>query len=191
VWGSDIDVEDDDLVPYFWGYAVSGDRMPALDETLDEVESIGPQTEIDLFFKGDRSLIIIEAKHLARLGRCSRFQKARCPEVHGSPTEESCRYWERPISLFSSVVDFGARPEAETDSPICHRHYQLGRTLLLGIRLAKSLGLIMHFWLFLPRSRWRALERDWIDFADRVRDEEIWKRLRVICLEDLRQISKA
>jgi hypothetical protein len=185
IWGSKNDLQEDELAPYFWGHALSGVRLPILDDTLGAVEGKGPRTEVDLFLVGDRNLIAIEGKHLAALGRCSRYQKSSCPEIHGSPVEDDCRYWERRISRFSSLMDFGTRPDVETQNPPCHRHYQLARTLLVGVRMAEALDLAMHLWLLIPRMRWSSAERDWMDFADRVKDEGLWKRMRVIALEDL------
>lgn len=184
IWGSQNDLLEDDLAPYFWGHALSGSRLPILDDTLNAVEGKGPRTEVDLFLVGHQNLIAIEGKHLAALGRCSRYQKSRCPEIHGSPVETACRYWESPISRFSSLMDFGSRPDTETQNPPCHRHYQLARTLLVGMRLAEALDMTMHLWLLMPRKRWGSVERDWMDFANRVKDEGLWKRMRVIALED-------
>jgi hypothetical protein len=185
IWGSHVEVLDDDLIPYFWGYAASGTRLPGLDNTLDAVESRGPHTEVDVFLLGDRNIIAIEGKNLATLGRCSRYQKSRCPEVHGSPIEATCRYWEVPISQFSPLLDFDTRPDQETENPPCNRHYQLARTLLIGTRMAEVMGLVPHLWLLLPRNRWGSAEKAWVDFSNRVKDEDMWKRLRVIALEDL------
>lgn len=188
LWGSQIEADDDLLRPFFWGYAMNGDRMPQLDRVLAEVEGGGPKTEVDLFLIGERHLLVIEGKHLSTLGRCSRYQKTRCPEIHGSPTEAACRYWEHPRARFDLLLDFGARPNEESVNPGCHRHYQLARTLLIGTELAAELGLSMQMWLVLPRTRWRESERDWVDFADRVLAEDSWRGLRVVALEDLQLV---
>jgi hypothetical protein len=52
------------------------------------------------------------------------------------------------------------------------------------MRLAEALDMTMHLWLLMPRKRWGSVERDWMDFANRVKDEGLWKRMRVIALED-------
>jgi hypothetical protein len=60
--------------------------------------------------------------------------------------------------------------------------------LLVGTSLATRLRLQLHLWLIVPRGRWRSFEKDWLDFSDRVRDDKLWRRLRVIAWEDVREL---
>lgn len=104
---------------------------------------------------------------------------------HETPDLEPCRYWEAEQARFSHWLDFGPRPAPETAAPPCDRHYQLGRTLLLGLRLAERLNRRMHLWLLLPERRWSQLQPTWLDFVERVRPAELWRRMRVISWEAL------
>ncbi len=193
LWGTPaLDEPEDALLPYFWGYSVDGRRMQGLEECLDRLDGSGPQTEVDLFLLGDSTLVLVEAKHLTRAGRCKRYATQRCPEVHPEAvgTGEPCRYWVSPGAQFSAVLDFGPRPAPGGRAPPCARHYQLGRTLLLGRLLAERLSRILHLWLIVPASRWRGLQTEWLDFADRVRDQEQWRRLRVLAWEGISTLPK-
>jgi hypothetical protein len=191
LWGTNIlhETSRDELTPYFWGFSVSGERLLLLDEVLKEIEGPGPQTEVDLFLVGSRNLILIEAKHLSNLGRCSRYTRRRCPEIHltSDEHEAACSYWEGTTSNFSLHLDLGSRPAPGETSPSCSRHYQLARTLLLGQSLGTRLGLSFHLWMIVPKVRWKSLERAWLDFSDRVRDHDLWRRMRVLAWEDVRQ----
>lgn len=190
LWGTPGLQEGEDLLlPYFWGYAASGERLANLDEALDEIDGPGRQTEADLFLVGQENLILVEAKNLGLLGRCGRFGLKRCPEVHPeSSSERACRYWEGGVARFLEHLDWAPRPAPFAPAPPCSRHYQLGRTLLLGDALARRTRLRLHVWLILPRSRWRTSERDWLDFVDRVRDHELWRRMRVVSWESIREL---
>lgn len=185
LWGSSIDLAPDDLVPYYWGFNQHGARLPGLDRVLDTIDGPGPQTEVDLFLLGERELVLVEAKRMASLGRCARYGAERCPEIYSLSPETSCRYWAEENSMFSTMIDFGLRPEPEDPAPPCNRHYQLGRTAIVGHALARALNRRLHLWLLLPRGRWEALERDWIDFSERITDDQLWKRLRVLAWEDI------
>jgi hypothetical protein len=193
-WGTTLRLmrePDDDLNPYFWGYHISGDRLEGLDRILAEVDGPGPKTEIDLFLRGSSKLVVVEAKNTSGLGRCSRYQAGRCPEIH-APEEgayDPCRYWEVGAGQMSVELELGSRPIPGSPSPACHRHYQLARTLLVGSALARDLGLELHMWLLLPRRSWRAFKPTWLDFARRVRDEALWRRLRVLAWEELQSYS--
>ncbi len=191
LWGTrEVGFSDEGLRPYFWGYGVDGERLPGLEPALDAVEGSGPRTEVDLFLAGDRQLVVIEAKHTSGLGRCSRYGAGRCPEVH-APDEEglaACRYWEVNEARFDHDLDI-LRPTSDAPQAACNRHYQLARTLRLGTRLAADTGRSLHLWLFAPQRAWRrSLQRDWIDFADRVKPVEVWRRMRVIAWEDILQL---
>ena len=61
---------------------------------------------------------------------------------------------------------------------------------MVGISLAERLGLTMHLWLVTPSEAWPHLERGWLDFAGRVRDEVLWRRLRVLPWEEIQAISR-
>jgi hypothetical protein len=191
LWGTSIlhETSQDVLTPYFWGFSISGERLPLLDEALMEIDGPGPQTEVDLFLAGSRNLILIEAKHLSNLGRCSRYTRHRCPEIHLRSDEHPvvCSYWEGTASNFSLHLDFEPRPTSGETSPPCYRHYQLARTLLLGQILGSRLGLSFHLWLIIPKGRWKGLKRAWLDFTDRVRDHDLWRRMRVLAWEDVRE----
>ena len=192
LWGTSSlpETVEDDLTPYFWGYSIDGDRLVYLDEVLEEVNGPGLKTEVDLFLLGDRNLIVVEAKHVGGLGRCKRFANLHCPEIHRDAEEltDVCRYWEDGTAYFGTHLEFGPRPEPGEETPPCHRQYQLARTLLVGYSLTKRLQLQYHLWLIVPRGRWRSFERDWLDFSDRVRDDALWRRLRVSAWEDIRDL---
>lgn len=191
LWGTpSIAFTDEPLEPYYWGFDVSGKRLPKLDETLARIDGSGNQTEVDLFLVGKSNLILVEAKHQSGLGRCSRFLKHRCPEVHESrvATDDFCRYWVDGDQQFLRLLEFGLRPSPLDPPPKCSYHYQLARTLMVGDLLAKELGLKLHLWLLLPRRRWGSIELTWIDFADSVRDDDLWRRLRVLSWEEVRRI---
>jgi hypothetical protein len=130
LWGTaKIKLEEDFLEPYFWGYSISGDRLPGLDDVLQRIDGRGPKTEVDLFLLGKTQLVLVEAKHLAGLGQCSRYSNHRCPEIQleGNDEIEACRYWEAGDQEFQRLLDFGDRPIAGAQSPPCNQHYQLGR----------------------------------------------------------------
>jgi hypothetical protein len=190
LWGSRVDPVSDGLVPYYWGFSQMGARLPQLDHVLEIVDGPGPKTEVDLFLFGERELVLVEAKHMAGLGRCGRYGSKKCPEIHTQPSAAGCRYWTSDESLFSNMLDFGIKPEPKHPAPICDRHYQLGRTALVGSELAKDLDRRLHLWLILPRSRWGALRRDWIDFSERIGDDSLWRRLRVLAWEDVISLAK-
>ncbi|MEJ2012233.1 MAG: hypothetical protein P8X64_08420 [Anaerolineales bacterium] len=193
-WGTALDASreaDDLLKPYFWGYDVSGSRLTHLDEVLMAVDGPGPKTEVDLFLMGRSKLIVVEAKHTAGLGRCSRYQAGRCPEIHASPSAEDdpCRYWLPGAGEMSAELDFGARPVPGDEAPACSLHYQLARTLLVGKELARRHKLEFHLWLILPRRSWRGYQAAWLDFARRVQSEAIWRRMRVLAWEAIQSYS--
>jgi hypothetical protein len=181
-----------ELEPYYWGFNIDGEPLPALASILERIDGSGPKTEIDLFLAGKTDIVLIEAKHLSGLGRCSRYAKHRCPQIHLSEEDRtrSCRYWQPGEQAFGLHLEFGSRPMPGDHSPACSRHYQLARTLLVGAALAKELGLHFHLWLILPRSRWRSMEKTWIDFAERVRDECLWRNMRVLAWEDVQSLSQ-
>ncbi len=192
LWGTAVrEMDEDWLRPYFWGHSLEGDRLPFLDEAALDVDGKRNGTQVDLFLVGSRNLVLVEAKHLAGFGRCGRFARGRCPEIHRDEmaADRTCRYWEIGAGQFSTWLDFGPRPQPESETPPCAPHYQLGRTLTLGAALAKRSGLRLHLWVILPRSRWHGAERTWTDFAGRVRDESIWRDCRVLAWEDVRDLA--
>ena len=191
MWGSPADPgEEDELRPFFWGFAVSGERPPRLDESLEVVAGRDDLLENDLLLVGKRHLILVEAKHLGIAGTCGRYNNSRCPEVH-RPGEPGCRYWMGAPGLFEDHFNFEAKPTPDTDRPPCFRHYQLARTLLLARDLSGRMGLIPHVWLIVPRRRWPEVRPVWLDFAERVRDDAMWRRLRVLSWEALQRLPLA
>ncbi len=193
LWGipSSSETPDDWMIPFFWGYDVSGGRLPTLDITLELVDGTGPKTEVDLILLGERNVILVEAKNQGAPGRCSRYQMTRCPEIHDADRADltGCQYWDEGKPVFTDVLDLGSRPDTETDSPPCNLHYQLARTLLIGKTLAENQGLRLGIWLILPRRRWSSIRRTWLDFKDRVCSDEVWRGLRVLAWEDIQQID--
>lgn len=180
----------DQLVPYFWGYGIGGERLPGLDETLRHIDGRGPKTEVDLFLVGEKNLVVAEAKHTGGLGRCSRYSRRSCPEVHGAQSDgETCRYWESPGLSFHRFLNFGPRPVSEEPPPLCYRHYQLARTLLVGRELASRHGLELHLWLLIPQLQWRVVERAWLDFMDRVEDDKLWRNSRVLSWRAIQKLK--
>ncbi len=191
LWGNpnEENKTDDALTPYYWGYDVDGVRLSMLDDVLHMIEGSGPKTEVDLYFLGERNLILVESKRKSGFGRCSRFTRRRCPEIHLAVGDDrsSCRYWEIEKSCFTSHLAMGLRPKPDSESPTCNRHYQLARTLIIGHELADLLGREFHLWVFAPRSHWSKLEKDWLDFTERIQDDPLWRRLRVIAWEDIQE----
>jgi len=195
LWGTvELDFENEalELEPYYWGFNILGEPLFALDSTLERIDGSGPKTEVDLFLVGKTDIVLVEAKHLSGLGRCSRYAQHRCPEIYLSEEDrmQSCRYWQSGEQAFGQHLELGSRPKPGDPSPACNRHYQLARTLLVGITLAKELRLNPHLWLILPRKRWRNMEKTWLDFAERVRDECLWRQMRVLAWEDVQSLSE-
>jgi hypothetical protein len=189
LWGTvlpEVEVQDT-LKPYFWGYSTDGERLSFLDEVLEQVDGAGPRTEVDLFLVGGKNLILVEAKHMGLPGRCSRYANRRCPEIHVDQGEkdEPCRYWENVEHAFNVHLDFGERPDVDDPSPACNKHYQLGRTFLVGHALSQRFDLPFQLWMIVPRQRWTSLQHTWLDFSERVLDNALWRRMRVIAWEDL------
>lgn len=183
--------EDDELTPYFWGYSIGGERLNVLEEALQAVDGEEPRTEVDLILMGDRNVVVVEAKNLASLGRCTRYRCGRCPEIHPLPVDRegrACRYWKGNSSRFSACLEFGGRPTFGERDPLCNRHYQLGRVLLVGNAIARILGKQLHFWLLTPKSRWAAVRRDWDDLCGRIRDDRVWQRSRALAWEEIATI---
>lgn len=187
LWGTAaLKVADDELKPYFWGFDVDGQPVSELEDVLARVDGEGPTTEIDLLLIGAHNLIAVEAKRSSGFGRCSRYGERRCPEIHlDQAAEGGCRYWRQPGAAFSTELEFGSGPTPATEGPACDRHYQLARTMLVGRTLADLRELDFHLWAIVPRASWRRWERDWLDFTDRVRDDTLWRRMRVLAWEDL------
>ncbi len=191
LWGTaELDLPDDDLEPYFWGFNIDGQKLTGLEKVLNNIDGDGPQTEVDLFLLGNSNLLLVEGKHLSGFGRCSRFSKERCPEIHNNDEDPSrvCRYWEPGDQEFRTLLNFGSLPQAGDPSPLCNRHYQLARTLLVGAALADKQHRDLHLWLMVSHTRWRQLERSWLDFANCVIEECLWRRLRVIAWEDIQKL---
>lgn len=193
LWGipSSPETADDLLIPYYWGYDVTGERLPDLDSTLELVDGIGSKTELDLILLGEQNVILVEAKNRGAPGRCGRYQMARCPEIHSADQEDlaGCQYWGEGKPVFSDLLEFGPRPDPETESPPCNVHYQLARTILIGQTLAERHGLQLGVWLILPRHKWSGIRRTWLDLTDRVRSAEDWHGLRVLAWENIQELT--
>jgi hypothetical protein len=189
LWGSAMEAEvlQESLTPYFWGISVSGKRLPGLDEVLDRIDGPGPRTEVDLFFLGQTHLILVEAKHTSSFGRCMRYVSGRCPEMH-RVGDTVCQYWEAGAGYFADLLSLGPRPAEGDLNPPCNLHYQLARTYVIGKALAERLERTLLLWSFVPKKKWRSLERTWLDFANRVQDEQDWRAMRVIAWEQLRKL---
>jgi len=185
LWGT-AQTREDELTPYFWGFDIEGSRLEELDEVLALAEGPGPKTEVDLFLRGKKNLILVEAKNRSGLGQCARYRSKRCPEV--DPSYGTCIYWTESPGL-QDVLRFEKPLPADEGVPACSRHYQLARTLLLGERLARRWGLDLHVWLFLPAARWRTLLPAWHDLTDHVRESGLWRNMRVIAWEELQALS--
>lgn len=187
-WGSMLPpIEDDTLTPFFWGWNVQGEPLPGLAEAAESIAGRQDRLEVDLFLRGARTLVAIEAKVGAAPGRCGRYDGGRCPEVHGAGG--ACRYWEDGPQRFAEAMDFGQRPGPGEESPPCAIHYQLARTLLLVQRLAAADHQVPYLCLLVPGRQWSSLMASWLDFAGRVRDEAMWRRLRVLAWEDLKSLG--
>lgn len=184
LWGSAISATTEDrLEPYFWGRRIDGASLPGRSAAAQAIAGREDRLEVDLLLLGERTLIAVEAKVEAEPGRCGRFEGGQCPEVHGG--DEPCRYWETGVR-FTDHLEFGERPTpVSIERPVCARHYQLARTLLMAQHLGRENDLEPHVCLLVPRRGWPALRSEWQDFAERVRDEDLWRRLRVIAWEDL------
>jgi hypothetical protein len=155
------------------------------------VDGEGPKTEVDFFLLSQTNIIVIEVKHTSSLGRCSRYAHTRCPEIHANVAgvEGSCRYWEEGQALFSSQLRFGSKPTLASSSPPCNRHYQLARTLMVGKTLADRLNRRLHLWLVLPSKQWQGHQTTWLDFVQRVRSDEFWRRMRVLSWESVKSLG--
>jgi len=190
LWGASFAAADA-LEPYFWGFNLEGQPLNGLAESVRVLGGRAQKTEVDLFLVGADHIVLVEAKHLSALGRCGRYARGSCPEIHREENDrpDTCRYWEVSEARFDASLEFGPRPAPGDEHPPCSIHYQLGRTLLLALNLGRRLGLTPHLWLITPASRWRQYEPAWLDFADRVRDPEMWRRLRVLAWESVRALA--
>jgi hypothetical protein len=192
LWGTaQLDEPEDVLQAFFWGYGIQGERLPGLDDVLSALDGPGPHTEVDLFLLGESTLVLAEAKHTGGLGRCARFASRRCPQAAGHDEGLSpCRYWDAPQSMFRQILEFPTPPFAPDVPPPCSVHYQLARTLLVGMALSERLERRLHVWLLTPRQRWQVLERTWVQFTEYLREDALWRRLRVLAWEDVRKIQR-
>lgn len=110
---------------------------------LDDLENYrdgkpeGQKTEPDVIVVTETLVVLFECKRNHGLGRCSRFEDTRCPEIHVDRRKrEYCQYWEHGLP---SLVSFG-RPTPTTLEPLCNEFYQLLRNHMIGSRLAAELG---------------------------------------------------
>lgn len=130
-----------------WGFEIREDGAAVcepLRAVLSAVENYrdgtpeGQKTEPDVIVVSGGSLLIAECKRRSTLGRCSRFEASRCPEIHIDRRKRPyCQYWTRGLR---ELIGF-SRPVPATSDPECNRHYQLLRNYMIGDRLAAALGL--------------------------------------------------
>jgi len=74
----------------------------------------GQKTEPDVIVISGKSLVVAECKRRSVLGRCSRFEDARCPEIHMDRRKRPyCQYWTRGLQ---DLVTF-SRPVPATSDP--------------------------------------------------------------------------
>jgi len=133
-----------------WGFEIREDGASAwepLREVLSAVENYrdgkpeGQKTEPDVIVVSGRSLVVAECKRRSALGRCSRFEDERCPEIHMDRRKRPyCQYWTRGLQ---ELVTF-SKPVPATSDPDCNQYYQLLRNYMIGDRLATVLGLPLH-----------------------------------------------
>ncbi len=182
LWGTKLGLQEDALEPYFWGMNVAGERLPGLDQALEELDGPGQKTEVDLFLLGSQNLIAVEAKNRAAPGRCSRYIHKRCPEIHTTEPngEDRCRYWENPDSCFVQYLEFGARPRPGDDEPLCSHYYQLSRTLLTVMNLARELELQPFLWMVVPDAFWPRMQKEWTAFTELLLSDDQWRGARVL-----------
>ena len=193
LWGTrvlPVPTADAGLRMYFWGLGLDGEPMSGLQRAVSEVDGPGGKIEVDLFLVGGGQLIAVEAKRGAAPGRCGRYIRGRCPEIHPAHGRNPCRYWEPGPGEFARWLEAGARPTPATELPACSVHYQLFRTLALAATLADHEGMNPGLWLVVPQASWARLEPVWLDFAERVREEGLWRRLRVLAWEDLLSLAR-
>jgi hypothetical protein len=115
-----------------------------------------------------------------------RYTSGKCPEIH-EEGQTVCQYWETGPGYFADQLRFGPRPAQGDLNPPCNLHYQLARTYLIGKALAERLERTFLLWSFVPKTKWRSLERTWLDFSERVEDEQDWRLMRVIAWEKIRK----
>ncbi len=116
-------------------------------------------------------------------------QRTDQPSTPANDSANPCRYWEANPSRFSRWLEFGPRPGSESAAPPCDRHYQLARTLLVGQQLAAQLDRTLHIWLLIPQHRWSQLQPRWLDFVERIRSPELWRRMRVLSWEAIESLN--
>jgi hypothetical protein len=136
------------LVLWGWEIGTSDAVLWApLRNVLAEVENYqdgkpeGQKTEVDAIVFSKTSLVVIECKRMHGLGRCSRFEDKRCPEINLERRKRPyCQYWARGLK---ELVEF-SKPTPATSFPECSEYYQLMRNYMIGLRLANELGLRLH-----------------------------------------------
>jgi hypothetical protein len=125
-----------------WGYDITShgaSEFEPLQDVLSDIEnyrdgkSEGQKTEPDVIVLLGRTLILAECKRRHGLGRCSRFEDERCPEIHVARRQRPyCQYWNRGLT---DLVTF-AKPTPGSMAPECNNYYQLLRNYMIGERLS-------------------------------------------------------
>lgn len=111
-------------------------------ENYNDGKREGQKTEPDVIVIAKESLILLECKRNHGLGRCSRFEDQRCPEIHVQRRKRDyCQYWDRDLA---SLVNFIRPTPVAVSEPECNRFYQLMRNYMIGARLAGRLGYEFH-----------------------------------------------
>jgi hypothetical protein len=133
-----------------WGFEIqeeSASLWEPLYDTLSAIENYGDgkpegqKTEPDVIVVSERSLVVAECKRMHGLGRCSRFEDERCPEIHLDRRKRPyCQYWNRGLV---ELVSF-SKPVPPAAAPDCNLYYQLLRNYMIGDRLATALRLQLH-----------------------------------------------
>ena len=59
----------------------------------------------------------------------------------------------------------------------------------MGRALSGMLERELHLWMLIPGKRWSSFERRWLDFCERIQDDELWRRMRVLAWEDVDRVK--
>ncbi len=192
LWGSAPDAGNADrLEPYFWGVHPSGRELEGLSEALDEVDGPGPRTEIDLLLRGTSNLVVIEARTSARSAGAGGIS-ARCAprSISRRSTGSTAAGTGRCLRPGSIVCSISGPDQVPVRRPRRARGtISWHAPSWWGMRWRGRTQLRLHVWVLVPRNRWPALERTWLDFVEGVRDPDLWRRLRVVAWDQVRSAT--